>query len=47
MAELVVDPARQDKWKRFEPARLRRVLPELEDEMRRHGYAVPAELQRV
>ena len=47
MAEVVVDPARQDKWKRFDPAQLRAVLPELEVEMRRHGYAVPAELQHV
>jgi hypothetical protein len=45
MAADVVDPARQDKWRRFDPAELRSVLPELESEMRRHGYAVPAELQ--
>jgi hypothetical protein len=45
MAADVVDPARQDKWKRFDPAALKPVLPELESEMRRHGYTVPAELQ--
>lgn len=45
MAEKVVDPARQNKWKRFDAAELRSVLPELKEEMRRHGYAVPAELE--
>lgn len=45
MAEEVVDPGRQDKWRRFDPAQLRAVLPELESEMKRHDYEIPAELQ--
>jgi hypothetical protein len=45
MAREVVDPTRQEKWKRFDPERLRPLLPELESEMKRHGYAIPEELQ--
>jgi hypothetical protein len=45
MASEVVDPKRQDKWKRFDPELLRPVLPELQSEMKRHGYTIPAELQ--
>jgi hypothetical protein len=45
MAAEVVDPGRQDKWKRFDPGALRAVLPELDGEMKRHGYTVPDELQ--
>lgn len=45
IAAEVVDPARQDKWKRFDRGKLRPLLPELESEMKRHGYAIPAELQ--
>lgn len=45
MAQDVVDPARQDKWRRFDREELKAVLPELEEEMKRHGYAIPAELQ--
>jgi hypothetical protein len=35
---------RQQKWRRFDPRDLARLLPELEGEMRRHGYTVPAEI---
>ena len=35
---------RQQKWRRFNPRDLARLLPELEGEMRRHGYTVPAEI---
>lgn len=35
---------RQQKWRRFEPRELARLLPELEGEMRRHAYTVPAEI---
>jgi hypothetical protein len=35
---------RQQKWRRFDPRDLARLLPELEDEMRRHGYPVPTEI---
>lgn len=34
----------QDKWHRFDPRVLARVLPELEEEMERHGYDVPPEI---
>jgi hypothetical protein len=35
---------RQDKWRRFNPQDLARILPEIEDEMQRHGYAIPIEI---
>ncbi len=41
-----VDPTRREKWRRFDPDVLARLLPELEEEMRRHGYDLPAELRR-
>lgn len=39
-----VDPGRGEKWRRFDPKTLARVLPELREEMERHGYAVPEEI---
>lgn len=39
-----VDPDRQLKWHRFDPRDLRRILPEIEPEMRRHGYELPPEI---
>ncbi len=45
MASEVVDPGRQVKWRRFDPGMLRPLLPELESEMKRHGYEIPAELR--
>ncbi|MEN8184432.1 MAG: sulfotransferase [Myxococcota bacterium] len=41
-----VDRGRQHKWRRFDPRDLSRVLPEIEDEMQRHGYDLPAEIGR-
>lgn len=35
---------RQEKWRRFDPADLARILPEIRAEMERHGYEVPAEI---
>lgn len=35
---------RREKWRRFDPRDLARLLPELEGEMKRHGYTVPAEI---
>ena len=35
---------RQDKWRRFDPGDLARILPEIEDEMHRHGYEIPPEI---
>ena len=40
------DPSRQQKWKRLDPEVLRRCLPILEDEMARHGYAIPDEARQ-
>jgi len=38
---------RQDKWRRFDPIDLARILPEIEDEMQRHGYEIPEEIARA
>ena len=38
---------RQDKWRRFDPHDLTRILPELEDEMQRHGYEIPTEIAQA
>jgi hypothetical protein len=35
---------RQDKWRRFAPSDLARILPEIEDEMQQHGYEIPPEI---
>jgi hypothetical protein len=43
-ARELVDRGRQLKWRRFDPQDLRRILPEIEDEMQRHGYELPAEI---
>jgi len=34
----------QDEWKRFEPQELVPIVPEIYDEMRRHGYELPVEI---
>ncbi len=38
---------RLEKWRRFDLRDLARVLPEFEDEMRRHGYTVPPEIAQA
>ena len=38
---------RQLKWQRFEPRDLARILPEIEDEMQRHGYETPTEIAQA
>lgn len=38
---------RQEKWKRFDPHDLARILPDIRDEMRRHGYEIPPEIARA
>jgi hypothetical protein len=38
---------RQEKWRRFDPRVLARILPEIYDEMQRHGYEVPAEIAQA
>lgn len=43
----VVKTDRKLKWQRFEPHVLARILPELHEEMKRHGYAVPEEIAQA
>jgi hypothetical protein len=38
---------RKEKWRRFDPRDLARILPEIEDEMQRHGYEVPPEIAQA
>jgi hypothetical protein len=38
---------RGDKWKRFEPEQLAKIIPELSQEMVRNGYEVPEEIARL
>lgn len=38
---------RQEKWRRFDPYDLYRLLPEIRGEMQRHGYQVPPEIAQV
>jgi hypothetical protein len=38
---------RQRKWRRFDPRHLARILPEITDEMQRHGYEVPPEVAQA
>jgi len=38
---------RQEKWRRFDPRDLARILPEIEDEMQRHGYQIPPEIAQA
>ena len=45
-ANASVDRDRQLKWQRFEPRELSRIVPEIEAEMRRHGYELPPEIAR-
>lgn len=37
---------RQHKWRRFDPRDLARILPEIQDEMQRHGYEIPTEIEQ-
>ena len=43
-AREMVKSDRKIKWQRFEPHDLARIMPEISDEMRRHGYEIPAEI---
>jgi hypothetical protein len=38
---------RQLKWHRFDPRDLARILPEIDDEMQRHGYEIPTEIAQL
>jgi hypothetical protein len=47
MANTIKEMVKKDrklKWQRFDPQDLARIIPELSDEMRRHGYEIPAEI---
>jgi hypothetical protein len=43
-AHELVKSDRQLKWHRFNPLDLARILPEISDEMDRHGYEIPKEI---
>jgi Sulfotransferase family len=43
-ANELVKSDRQLKWVRFDPDELARILPEIEEEMIRHGYEIPPEI---
>lgn len=50
MAKTVKEMVKSDrnlKWQRFDPQDLARIIPELRDEMQRHGYEVPEELAQA
>lgn len=38
---------RMEKWGRFDPLDLAHILPEVRDEMARHGYEIPAEISEA
>jgi Sulfotransferase family len=47
MANAVKEMVKSDrnlKWQRFDPHDLARIIPEIRDEMHRHGYEIPAEI---
>jgi hypothetical protein len=44
-AKEMVDPGRQEKWRRFPPDELRAILPEVREEMEFCGYEVPSPLR--
>lgn len=43
----MVKTDRKQKWQRFDPGELARIIPELRSEMQRVGYSVPAEFTGV
>lgn len=43
----MVKTDRNLKWQRFNPQQLAQIIPELSDEMERHGYEIPAEIAQV
>jgi hypothetical protein len=45
MAQEMVDPGRQEKWRRFDRQQLNTILPEIQEEMEACGYEVPAPLR--
>jgi hypothetical protein len=50
MAKTVKEMVKTDrklKWQRFEPPVLARIIPELYEEMERHGYEIPTEIAQA
>lgn len=43
----MVKSDRKIKWQRFDPRDLARIIPEISDEMQRHGYEIPAEIAQA
>lgn len=46
-ANATVKADRQTKWQRFTPDDLIRILPEIDEEMHRHGYEIPIEVTQA
>jgi hypothetical protein len=46
-ANELVKADRQHKWRRFDPRDLARIVPEIQDEMQRHGYEIPTEIDQL
>jgi hypothetical protein len=46
-ANELVKSDRQLKWQRFNPRDLARILPEISDEMERHGYEIPMDIAQA
>ena len=46
-AREMVKSDRKIKWQRFDPRDLARIIPEISDEMQRHGYEIPAEIAQA
>ena len=44
-AREMIDPSRQEKWKRLDTERLKAVIPHVRDEMAVCGYEVPPALK--
>jgi hypothetical protein len=43
-AEKMVDPGRQERWRRFDRQQLDAIMPEIEGEMEFYGYKIPQSL---
>ena len=46
-ARTMIRSDRQHKWRRFDPDALAKILPEILDEMERHGYGIPPEISHA
>jgi Sulfotransferase family len=44
-AKAMVDPGRQEKWRRLDLERLKAIIPEVRDEMAVYGYDIPTSLR--